>query len=115
MLVYRRQRTCQRESEPRIALDEEQRLYYVALTRAKARLYLPLVPDKLGGKRWDGGYRRLNERLTAVATNLEGSGHRDRFRIVTVSGSSSRNRRGTTTDSDRTIWQRGGARTSSRN
>ena len=49
---------------------EEQRLYYVALTRAKARLYLPLVPDKLGGKRWDGGYRRLNERLSAVASNL---------------------------------------------
>ena len=52
---------------------EEQRLYYVALTRAKARLYLPLVPGKLGGKRWDGGYRRLNERLSAVASNLEES------------------------------------------
>ena len=61
---------------------EEQRLYYVALTRAKARLYLPLVPDKLGGKRWDGGYRRLNERLTTITINLEGSSQRDRFRIV---------------------------------
>ena len=50
--------------------QEEQRLYYVALTRAKARLYLPLVPDKLGGKRWDGGYRRLNERLWSVAKHL---------------------------------------------
>ena len=28
---------------------EEERLYYVALTRAKARLYLPLVP---GQTRW---------------------------------------------------------------
>ncbi len=61
---------------------EEQRLYYVALTRAKARLYLPLVPDKLGGKTWDGGYRRLNERLSAVACGLEGSAHGDLFRIV---------------------------------
>ena len=70
----------ERASEDRT--HEEQRLYYVALTRAKARLYLPLVPDKLGGKRWDGGYRRLNERLTAITGNLEGSGQRDRFRIV---------------------------------
>jgi exodeoxyribonuclease V beta subunit len=61
---------------------EEQRLYYVALTRAKARLYLPLVPDKLGGRRWDGGYRRLNERLGTVLDQLEGSSQRDRFRIV---------------------------------
>ena len=64
--------------------QEEQRLYYVALTRAKARLYLPLVPDKLGGKRWDGGYRRLNERLSAVANNLGSSAHRDLFRVVNV-------------------------------
>jgi exodeoxyribonuclease V beta subunit len=63
---------------------EEERLYYVALTRAKARLYLPLVPDKLGGKRWDGGYRRLNERLTAVLGNQDQSHLREKFRMVTV-------------------------------
>jgi exodeoxyribonuclease V beta subunit len=62
---------------------EEQRLYYVALTRAKARLYLPLVPDKLGGKKWDGGYRRLNERLSAVTSDLQGSPKCDLFRIIT--------------------------------
>ena len=63
--------------------QEEQRLYYVALTRAKARLYLPLVPDKLGGKRWDGGYRRLNERLSCGDKQSRRLGHRDLFRIVT--------------------------------
>ena len=36
-------------------MQEEQRLYYVALTRAKARLYLPLVPEQLSNKKWDGG------------------------------------------------------------
>ena len=62
--------------------QEEQRLYYVALTRAKARLYLPLVPGKLGGKKWDGGYRRLNERLSAI----DEQSRRDR-RIVIYFGS----------------------------
>jgi exodeoxyribonuclease V beta subunit len=62
---------------------EEQRLYYVALTRAKARLYLPWVPDKLGDKKWDGGYRRLNERLTAIASTLDGTADHELFRVVT--------------------------------
>ena len=53
--------------------QEEQRLYYVAITRAKARLYLPLVPSQLGGKQWNGGYRRLNERLSDLVNDLEGS------------------------------------------
>ena len=62
---------------------EEQRLYYVALTRAKARLYLPLVPGKLGGKKWEGGYARLNERLSAVTSDIEELANRDLFQIVT--------------------------------
>ena len=61
---------------------EEQRLYYVALTRAKARLYLPLIPEKLGGKRWDGGYRRLNDRLCSIVNNLETPAQRAYFEII---------------------------------
>jgi exodeoxyribonuclease V beta subunit len=40
--------------------EEDQRLLYVALTRAKARLYLPLLPDEAAGL---GCYDRVNRRL----------------------------------------------------
>jgi exodeoxyribonuclease V beta subunit len=41
---------------------EDRRLLYVALTRAKARMYLPLVHGKVAGY-----HRTLNERLAAIA------------------------------------------------
>ncbi|HWV37896.1 MAG TPA: UvrD-helicase domain-containing protein [Vulgatibacter sp.] len=46
---------------------EDQRLLYVALTRAKARLYLPMYfgPDGAGGV-VDGCYRAVDERLHAL-------------------------------------------------
>ncbi|HET6613636.1 MAG TPA: UvrD-helicase domain-containing protein [Kofleriaceae bacterium] len=47
------------------ARDEDRRLLYVALTRAKAALYLP-VPDDAAAK---GCYRQLTERLAALADN----------------------------------------------
>src|SRR5262249_24596104 len=62
--------------------QEEQRLYYVALTRAKVRLYLPLVPSKLGAWTWDGGYRQLNERLKTVVGGLKDSGKQRLFKLV---------------------------------
>jgi exodeoxyribonuclease V beta subunit len=68
-------------------LDEErQRLYYVALTRAKARLYLPFVPLEHWSNRWDGGYRRVNDRLAKVLAQPEASGlfHRVRFRDTPI-------------------------------
>jgi exodeoxyribonuclease V beta subunit len=43
-------------------LGEDQRLCYVALTRAKARLYLPFV-DKAALARGSGTYSRINQRL----------------------------------------------------
>lgn len=46
--------------------EEDQRVYYVALTRAKARLYLPFVPPEHWSNRWDGGYRQVNERLARL-------------------------------------------------
>ncbi|WP_193378492.1 3'-5' exonuclease, partial [Singulisphaera acidiphila] len=62
--------------------EERQRLYYVALTRAKARLYLPFVTGEHMSDSWKGGYRRLNDRLAAVLDLPEASRlfHRVRFR-----------------------------------
>jgi exodeoxyribonuclease V beta subunit len=54
--------------------EEDQRLYYVALTRAKARLYLPFVPEQFwkdGAGAWKGGYQCVNRRLARVLTNPE--------------------------------------------
>ena len=53
-------------------------------TRAKRCAVFALIPDKLGGKRWDGGYRRLNERLTAVLGNQEQSHLREKFQTFAV-------------------------------
>ena len=61
---------------------EEQRLYYVALTRAKARLYLPLVPAESWSNRWDGGYGRVNERLLVVESGLKGTANEHLFKVV---------------------------------
>jgi len=62
------------KSQAALERDQElQRLYYVALTRAKARLYLPLVPQAFWNSRWDGGYRRVNDRLSAIVSGLDSS------------------------------------------
>ena len=73
-----------KEKAAREREQEEQRLYYVAITRAKARLYLPLVPGQLGGKQWKGGYRRLNDRLSDLVNGLDGSGNKALFSIIPV-------------------------------
>ncbi len=61
--------------------DEEARLAYVALTRARARLYLPLLPDKPSPKKakvrppgggWKGAYAAIHDNLTALATLATG-------------------------------------------
>jgi exodeoxyribonuclease V beta subunit len=61
---------------------EEQRLYYVALTRAKARLYLPLVSAESWSNRWDGGYGRVNKRLLAVESGLTGTANEHLFKVI---------------------------------
>lgn len=49
--------------------QEEQRLLYVALTRARERLYLPFVPDDKALKRkLNGSYRHINDRLRALCS-----------------------------------------------
>ena len=89
---------------------EEQRLYYVALTRAKARLYLPLVPDKLGGKKWEGGYWRLNERLACGGEQCRRVGASRSISDCHVPGSSASNRAQCIRTNRLTTWQRGGQR-----
>ena len=49
-------------------LEEDQRLFYVAATRAKARLYLPLVPADMAGL---GCYAQINRRLNDIHNNFE--------------------------------------------
>ena len=50
----------------REAAEEDQRLYYVALTRTKARLYLPLIDSS---RQIKGSYAALNARLRAMDTD----------------------------------------------
>src|SRR5208282_1906511 len=57
--------------------EEDERLLYVALTRARAKLYLALFPHDATRMALNGYYRHLNARLNALAS---GSGeHRARF------------------------------------
>lgn len=51
-----------RDAIEREQSEENQRLFYVALTRAKARLYLPLMPED-GTGRGLGCYAHVNRRL----------------------------------------------------
>jgi exodeoxyribonuclease V beta subunit len=60
-------------------LKEYQRLLYVALTRAKARLYLPHIDPGLWSGQWDGCYRQLNDRLAAVLRECQEGQHAGLF------------------------------------
>jgi len=46
--------------------EEDQRLLYVALTRARAKLILPYVPEETLTQDLRGSYRQLNDRLRAL-------------------------------------------------
>jgi exodeoxyribonuclease V beta subunit len=47
--------------------DEDRRLAYVALTRARARMFLPVIPEKCAKQSPRGYYRFINDRLQAAA------------------------------------------------
>lgn len=51
--------------------EENRRLLYVALTRAKARLYLPLLPPEATKQKLNGYYAALNRRLFQIATERQ--------------------------------------------
>jgi exodeoxyribonuclease V beta subunit len=56
--------------------DEERRVLYVALTRARVRLYLPKYPAAL---KLSGSYRHVNDRLTELCTGFVDEGTRALF------------------------------------
>jgi exodeoxyribonuclease V beta subunit len=64
--------------------QEQQRLFYVALTRAKVRLYLPMVPDEFWSPRWDGGYARVNRRLNELEKTLSPPCFERLFHVINV-------------------------------
>lgn len=57
-----------REAIDRERREEDQRLFYVALTRAKARLYLPVLPEDARGL---GCYEQVNRCLNGLVDAFE--------------------------------------------
>ncbi len=49
--------------------QENERLIYVALTRARAQLYLPFFPDSSLKRKVNGYYARLNDRLAEIVAD----------------------------------------------
>jgi exodeoxyribonuclease V beta subunit len=65
--------------------EEGQRLLYVALTRARAKLYLPYFPENSTAKNLDGLYKQMNDRLRAIAAQSRSGGSRpDLFKLEKV-------------------------------
>jgi exodeoxyribonuclease V beta subunit len=64
--------------------DENHRLLYVALTRARARLYLPLLPENSPKKDPDGYYSALNQRLRKIVSEPRGSKATQLFTVQDV-------------------------------
>jgi exodeoxyribonuclease V beta subunit len=65
--------------------EDDQRLLYVAITRARAKLYLPFLPEKSIGDKFNGFYRWLNDRLKQLAGADGGADlPRDLFEIEPV-------------------------------
>jgi exodeoxyribonuclease V beta subunit len=62
--------------------DEERRVYYVALTRARGRMYLPRFPRAF--KYLRGAYRFINDRLHAVLEGAAGPDARRLFHCVPI-------------------------------
>ena len=68
--------------------EEEQRLMYVALTRAKGRLYLPVVRKEGAAVRLRGPYDAVNRRLADLATGSPLATVEDPPRLVVLLGPS---------------------------
>ncbi|MDO8431518.1 MAG: UvrD-helicase domain-containing protein [Candidatus Binatus sp.] len=68
--------------------EEDERLLYVALTRARLKLYLPFFPEG-SLKKFDGYYRHLNDRLDVLIQNDRNKTVADLFEIEEVGESSS--------------------------
>ncbi len=64
--------------------EEEQRLLYVALTRARAQLYLPFYPRNATKTAVDGAYKPLNDRLEPIVDSLGGDAARPAGRLFQI-------------------------------
>ena len=64
--------------------EEDQRLLYVALTRARAQIYLPFFPDGATKTSVNGYYKPLNDRLKSIEKNITVGVHpaQNLFQIV---------------------------------
>jgi exodeoxyribonuclease V beta subunit len=65
-------RDCFNRQLTREQEEEDQRLLYVGLTRARARLYLPLIPKDSTKMKPNGYYAALNTRLLAIEEEPRG-------------------------------------------
>ncbi len=63
--------------------EEDERLMYVALTRAKVKLYLPFFPEG-SFRTFNGYYKNLNDRLAALTQNGKKDAASDLFETVDV-------------------------------
>ena len=63
-------RDASKTSLQREETEEDQRLMYVGLTRARSKLYLPFFPDR-SIRKLNGFYKHLNERLKILAARSE--------------------------------------------
>jgi exodeoxyribonuclease V beta subunit len=52
--------------------EENQRLIYVAVTRARSKLYLSIFPEGSTHRKLYGYYEQLNDRLNVLASGIEG-------------------------------------------
>ena len=68
-------------------LEEEQRLLYVALTRARAKLYLPFYPEGSTNKP-TGYYAQLNQRLREVIESRRGANAAHRAELIDIENAS---------------------------
>ena len=69
--IGRAARTQAEESLQRESREENERLAYVAITRARAKVYLPVYPD--GSTKWpvNGYYEALNDRLKTLSLEVD--------------------------------------------
>ena len=71
--VGKRGREAASEFLKREVKEENQRLSYVAITRAKAKVYLPVYPDGSTKRTLNGYYEGLNDRLKVLSHELDRS------------------------------------------
>ena len=96
--IGRAQKNAAKEPIDREAADEDRRLSYVAITRARLRMYLPFFPEGSLQRKANGYYQHLNRRLAqmgefpitddrgqALIARVDIGGSRDRSDVATVS------------------------------